>query len=427
MKIGDTVQRWRLKGWRGLALAITVVLVTVVACQIVAGRRMAPVTSARVTRGPIEQTIAATGRLEPLRVISVGAETSGQIAKVYVDVGNRVRRGQTLAEIDPARAEASYRQAQAQVAVALATVQQASSSVGRAEVQAMDARRVQRRAQTLRDQGVVAARGLEAADVAARAAEADLEGARSLVSVRRAELSRAQAVLSDARTTLARSRIVAPIDGVVVRRSAEPGQTLASTFQAPLLFEIADDPSKLRLLLDVHEADVGLVAAGQPVRFRVQSYPERAFHGRVARVAPQGRTLEGAVVFPVVVDVENRDGSLKPSMTVEADLVIKRYDNALQVPAQALAYAPASTALQQMPYVKSFSIRPSGSGGTRIERTRTVERSGEGRRVWRLDPSARSGIAAVAIRTGIEGDGRVQVLAGDLQAGERVAIADAKK
>jgi HlyD family secretion protein len=425
MKLAVAIPGLRTKRGRLLTIPAAILVVALITWQIFAGGGPVSIDTVAVTKGVIEQTVAATGRLEPLRVISVGAETSGQIASVHVDVGARVRRGETLAEIDPSRAEASFRQGEAQVAVAEASLLQANATIQRLELQARDASRVLSRAQTLRQQGVLAERGLETAEVAVRTAEADLEGARATAAVRRAEISRARAALFEARTTLVRSRIVSPIDGVVVKRAAEPGQTLASSFQAPLLFEIADDPSKLRLVLDIHEADVGTVAPGQLVRFRVQSLPERSFQGSIVRVAPQGRTVEGAVVFPVVVDIANPDGTLRPSMTVEAEVVTRREGNALQVPAQALSYSPPSTPLKGMPYVKSISIRPSGPGGTRVVRTETRRATGE-RRVWRVDPSHRRGIVPVEVRTGIEGDGRVQILSGDLREGERVAIA-AKK
>jgi HlyD family secretion protein len=426
MKVVAAILGLRMTRGR-LLIAALLILVALVAFQLIAGNRRVAVTSGTVTRGPVEQIIAATGRLEPLRVISVGAETSGQIANVYVDVGSRVHRGQTIAEVDPSRAEAAYRQGEAQVAVAEAALRQARSAIQRLEAQAADTKRVRARAQTLHQQGVLAERGVEMAEVAVRAAEADFEGALAAEAVRRAELNRSRAALFEARTTLARSRIVSPIDGVVVRRVAEPGQTLASTFQAPILFEIADDPSKLRLVLDVHESDVGVVAPGQVTRFRVQALPERTFKGVIARVAPQGRTVEGAVIFSVIVDVANPDGALRPAMTVEADVVVKHQNNALLVPAQALGYTPDAAPLQGMPYVKSIVIRPPGSGGARVERTRKGDTDGGERRVWRLDPSVPRGLVAVPITTGIEGDGRVQVLSGDLKEGERVAIAAKKR
>ena len=245
MKLAVAIPGLRTKRGRLLTIPAAILVVALITWQIFAGGGPVSIDTVAVTKGVIEQTVAATGRLEPLRVISVGAETSGQIASVHVDVGARVRRGETLAEIDPSRAEASFRQGEAQVAVAEASLLQANATIQRLELQARDASRVLSRAQTLRQQGVLAERGLETAEVAVRTAEADLEGARATAAVRRAEISRARAALFEARTTLVRSRIVSPIDGVVVKRAAEPGQTLASSFQAPLLFEIADDPSKL--------------------------------------------------------------------------------------------------------------------------------------------------------------------------------------
>ncbi|WP_395645895.1 efflux RND transporter periplasmic adaptor subunit [Terricaulis sp.] len=278
-----------------------------------------PYRTAAVDRGSITRVVSATGTLQPLVSANVGSTVSGPVISVDADFNTQVRAGQILARLDPAQFQQRVSQAQATLSQA-----QAQYAVADSDYQ---------RYQTLAQRGF-ASQQLMAQQRAARATAAS-------------SVAAARAALESARTDLSRTIIRAPIDGVVVDRQVNVGQSVAASFQAPTLFVIAQDLSRLQANITVDEADIGDVREGQPVRFTVDAFPDREFDGTVSQVRQQGVNDQGVVSYTVVVEADNPGRQLLPGMTANADIVLEERQNVLRVPNTALRFRPADERLQE--------------------------------------------------------------------------------
>jgi HlyD family secretion protein len=324
-----------------------------------------PYRTAEVDRGSITRVVSATGTLEPLISANVGSTVSGPVQDIMVDFNSQVRAGQVLARLDPApfqqrlvQAQASLSQAQAQLAVAQA-----------------DYNRYQ----------LLAERGFASAQL--------ISQQRAARDSARAAVAQAQAQVASARTDLERSVIRSPIDGVVVDRQVNVGQSVAASLQAPTLFIIAQDLSRLQANITVDEADIGDVEEGMPVRFTVDAFPEREFDGRVSQVRQQGVAEQGVVSYTVVVESDNPGRQLLPGMTANAEIVIEQRDNVLRVPNTALRFRPADPQLAG----RADELMQGGRRGRAGEAQ--AQTRGEGRR--NADGGARRGGAGGAGRGGV--------------------------
>lgn len=268
--------------------------------------------TAPVTRGTVIQSVTTTGTLEALTTVKVGSQVSGIIAEIHADFNDRVQKGQVLAVLDPTPFVAAVNQTKAQLE--------------RARIQALDAEAKYKRQQALFEAKLVS--------------EDQLETARAAYHQALAQVTELEAALERAETNYRYSVIRAPIDGVVVSRDYDVGQTVAASFQAPTLFTIAEDLTRMRLTCDVSEADIGQVKVGQQVLFSVDSYPEKQFTGRVAQIRLSPKIANNVVTYPVVVEVENKEGLLLPGMTAEVHIQVARADDVLRVPASALRFRP---------------------------------------------------------------------------------------
>ena len=285
-----------------------------------------PYRTAPVESGALVQTVSASGVIEALVTVEVGSQISGQIKSITADFNDRVKAGQVLAELDPQTYESRLRLGQADVAAGEAAVRQA-------EAQAQQARQELSRRKSLAAQGYYSQAALEAVEAQARTSAAALEAARARVQQSRASLRTTEVDLS-------RTRIVAPIDGVVVLRAIEPGQTVAASFQAPVLFRIARDFDRVKVKISVDEADIGGVKEGQAVTFSVDAYPDQVFEGIVTQVRKQPVTEQNVVAYTVMAEAANTGGKLLPGMTANADIVIQRREGVLKVPVAALRWTP---------------------------------------------------------------------------------------
>lgn len=265
-----------------------------------------------VQRGDLESTVSATGSLSAVTTVQVGTQVSGQVAEILVDFNDRVRKGQLIARIDPTLASQTVRDAQA--------------TVERNRAEAEQAQREFERAKQLFEN--------EAMSVS------EYETARYRHEVAQANRSSAQVSLDRARQNLAYTRIFAPIDGIVVERNVDVGQTVAASLSAPQLFLIANDLSRMQILASVDESDIGQIRQGQPVKFTVQAYPTQAFEGTVQQVRLQSTTQENVVNYTVVIGVDNRDGKLLPGMTATVDFLVQTATGVLMVPNAALRVRP---------------------------------------------------------------------------------------
>lgn len=286
-----------------------------------------------VRRGDLVVSISATGTLEPVNTVSVGSELSGIVEAVLVDDNDYVRRGQVLARLDTARLKD-------QIALNQAALSSAEANAREAEA-------------TLREKDLAHSRNLRLAastggDYPAKAtleaSKASLDRAKASVDAARAAIAQARANLQTGRTNLAKATILSPIDGVVLSRSVDPGQTVAASLQAPVLFLLAEDLARMELQVDIDEADVGQVKIGQTATFSVDAFPGRVYRAALTRVGLGARTTDGVVTYTGVLTVDNADLSLRPGMTATAEIVINRRAGVLQVPAAALRFTPASAA-----------------------------------------------------------------------------------
>ena len=303
-----------------------------------------------VSRGDVVATVEATGTLQPLDTVQVGTQVSGTIASIGTDFNQIVKRGQVLATLDPA----IY---QSQIDQAKANVIRLQSEVERAQVQYEDALLKQKRAEQLAAEQLLAQQEVDTARSTARVAQASLTGAK-------AQLTQARAALTQANVNLSHTVIKAPADGIVLNRAVEVGQTVSAGLQAPTLFVIARDLTRLELQARVDESDIGGVKPGAPVTFTVDAYPRREFTGKVRLVQLQPQTVQNVVTYTTVIDVPNGDELLKPGMTSTVSIQIERADNTLRVPAAALRFAPTEQVLKEFPAATPETAGTPGTPGT---------------------------------------------------------------
>lgn len=284
----------------------------------------------QVVRGPLVVHISATGALAPLIQVEVGTEISGTVESVLVDFNQPVEKGQLLARINAERLEASTAQSRASLALAEAQRAEAEARVFEARSNLERLRRVFE----LSGGGVPTESELDSAQAAYDRAIANEAAAV-------AQIGQAQATLDGFLSDLRRARIEAPIDGIVLDRRVEAGQTVAASFQTPILFTLAGDLSEMELSVDVDEADVGLVVEGQAATFTVDAYPARSFSARVSEVRYAPRTVSGVVTYETILSVDNTELLLRPGMTATAEIVVNRVDEAILVPNAALRFTPS--------------------------------------------------------------------------------------
>ena len=303
-----------------------------------------PWRTVQVERGDIRVAISATGTLSAISTVTVGSQISGQVTDVLVDFNSQVSEGQVLARIDPRTYEAQIEQGAAQIASARASLEQAQATLRNAELDF-------RRKADLGEQQLAARAEIDLARAA-------LDQARAQVAATRAQIRQQTASTETTRVNLERTVIRSPVDGVVLTRTIEPGQTVAASLQAPELFTIAEDLSQMKIELAVDEADIGQVKAGQGVSFTADAFPDRQFRGVVDQVRLAATATNNVVTYPVVVSVDNSDGILLPGLTVNAEIEVSNRQGVLKVSNAALRYKPADAA--QVP-----AADPAASGAGR--------------------------------------------------------------
>jgi HlyD family secretion protein len=332
--------------WTGL-IVVGVLLAGFMATR--GGEKPPEVLEDKVSKGVVERTVSASGKLRAQNTVLVGAEVSGQIQQLAVDFNSEVRRGQLLARIDPTRFEAAVLQAAAQVKAGRAALEQAQAQLTRANAQVALQERELKRRQQLLSRDFVSQAAVDVTQTALESARADRIGATAALSTARAQIAQAEAGLSRAQLDLNRTRIVAPIDGVVINRQVDVGQTVVSSFQAPNLFEIAQDLTSMRVEASVDEADIGQIQIGQNVRFRVDSYPGETFTGSVNQIRKASREVQNVVTYLVLLDVPNPQGKLLPGMTANIEIITGLAKDVLRVPTAALRYKPRDPKAEAQP------------------------------------------------------------------------------
>jgi HlyD family secretion protein len=422
------------------------VLLTLVAWEWVEGRADVEYRTATVGRGDIDVTVSATGNPNAVVTVQVGSQVSGNILALFADFNTKVSKGQLIARIDPApfqtrvnqaratldaarasvaNSEAVVEQARANIQAATSSLAAAVANVTKAEALVDDARvKVERRVVMLA-QNATAKEDLEtaqttltsaiadhdalvaqkqAAEDNVKVAKAQLNVANSLVAANQAQVKQYTAALESAQIDLDHTSITAPVDGVVVSRNVDVGQTVAASLSAPTLFLIAQDLTKMQVDTNVSEADVGRVRVDQPATFTVDAYPGRTFTGTVTQIREAPINVQNVITYDAVIGVSNPDLQLFPGMTANVKVLVSQRPNALRVPNAALRYHPASGTSQ--------SARPAGGARAQAEPEKAV---------WVLDGKDKP--RRVVVTTG-ETDGTfTEVTGGMLNEGDRVILA----
>ncbi len=320
----------RSRKWRTLGLVVLVIVVLFGGLRAYRTATEPPPESlystADIERRTVKETVMATGSAKPVTEVQVGAQVSGRVEKIYVDFNSPVKEGQLLAEIDPSLFSAQVSQNQAAVGSAVANVASAQARLDTAELDLS-------RAKELRKRGVTSQAIVDTAQGAKDVAVASLKAAR-------AQVKQARAHLNGAKTTLGYARIYSPVDGIVVNRAIEPGQTVASSFSAPVLFVIAKDLRKMQVLADIDEADVGKLKEGMMAEVEVDAFPGEPFNGVVSQVRYSPKEEQGVVTYSAVIDVANPDLKLRPGMTSNVTIQTAEAKDALAVRNAALRFQP---------------------------------------------------------------------------------------
>src|SRR5688572_1598734 len=361
--------------------------------------------TAEVTQGNVVATVEATGTLEAVTTVEVGTQVSGTIKTLGADFNSQVRQGQVIAQLDPSLFDT-------QVAQERASVSRLRAKVERSRVQADEAQVKLRRTRELASQQMIAQSDLDAAQSTASAADAAVKSAE-------AQLVQAQASLNQAQVNLSHTVIRAPIDGVVIARNVNVGQTVAASMQAPTLFVLAQNLKEMRVNASVDESDIGKIQTNQPVRFRVDAYPNETFRGMVSQVRLQPVVEQNVVSYVTVIDVPNPDLMLKPGMTAAVTIETGRADEAIKVPNAALRFRPtqeAFEALGQKPPEPRQRPQGQSAGSDGQRRDRAAGDSQRGA-VWVL---AENTLTRVPVEVGLSDGTQTAVTSSDLTPGARV-------
>ena len=359
--------------------------------------------TAPVTVGTVSREITASGTVNPVVNVQVGAFVSGTIQALYCDYNTRVSQGQLCAKIDPKPYETVVAKAQADLDAQRAQLGKDQAALALAELRLGRSRTLQAQGWNSRDtlDGVLAIR----------------DQARAQTALDQAQIRQSQAALHAAQINLAYTDIVSPVDGTVVSRNVNVGQTVASSFQTPTLFLIAKDLTKMQVDTNVSESDIAGAAAGAAASFSVEAYPGHVFAGQVAQVRQAPVSVQNVITYDVVVTADNPDLLLKPGMTATAKIVVARRENVLRVPDQALRFSPSAGA------------RPKGAaaGGRPAVGTRRRAASGGGgapQRVWILKDGKP---VRVPVTVGLDDDANAEITAGAVKAGDLVIVTESRK
>jgi HlyD family secretion protein len=383
--------------------------------------------TAKVQQGDIENAVQATGTINAVTTVQVGSQVSGTIQTLYADFNSHVKKNQVIAQIDPSLFKGALQQAQADLADAKANLIAAKANVDKAQAAAAQAKLDFDRYTALAKEGVVPAQQLDTAKATYESNAAALGAAQAQVTQASAQVQQKQAAVAVAETNLEHTTIRSPIDGTVVARSVDVGQTVAASLQAPTLFTIAQDLTKMQVYVSTDESDVGSIKPGQDASFKVDAFPTQTFHGKVSAVRLNATTVQNVVTYTTVVDFDNPDMKLFPGMTAYITVPVAKATGVVKVPNAALRYKPdlstdAMNALLQKNGIggtktESRTRKPGGTSGAQADQQVSV--------VWK---QTQDGIEPALIKLGITDHTTTevaQVLKGSLNAGDQVLTGSA--
>jgi HlyD family secretion protein len=397
----------QMKRYDLLSLVLIMVVVTVIVVVWIGSKStVTKYKTEQVWRGDLTVIVTATGTLQPTNTVSVGSELSSIIESVEVNYNDKVKAGQVLARLDTSKLNAQLTQSKAALESAKAKVLQTEATIAETYAKLAQLQKVRE----LSNGKVPSQSEMDAAEAAYERAKADEASALATVS-------EAQATIQAIETDLYKSVIRSPINGVILTRSIEPGQTVAASFQAPELFTIAEDLKQMELHVNLDEADVGKVKEGQKATFSVSAYPNRTFEARIIQARYASTTTSGVVTYETVLKVDNSDLSLRPGMTATADITVKKVENAILIPSAALRFTPPineDTAKSKGgSLISKLLPRPPRSAPEQRSENKKQQQ------VWILKNDQ---ISPVSITTGSANGGMTEVVAGDIQPGMEVVV-----
>jgi HlyD family secretion protein len=395
--------------------------------------------TARVEQGSITSVVQATGTINPLTTVPVGSYVSGTVKYIFADFNSRVHAGQVLAQLDPEVYEAQVTQARGNLENAIANEKNLEAAIGvqeaaiktneanveRSKAAADYARATAQRFMQLtkegvisRDQGDQLKSGMDQADAQVRASDAQVNQSRAQLAQSRAQLDQARAqvktnqgALDLAETNLRYCTIISPIDGTVVARNVTVGQSIAASLQAPVVFNIAQDLTRMQLYASTDESDTGNIKIGTEATFQVDAFPSETFRGRVSAIRLNATTIQNVVTYKTVIDFENPDGKMLPGETAYATIPTGHVEDCILVPNSALRFTPALPAQELQQLYQSYGI-PAAA----------VTSHAGGRQVaWKLEEGK---LRPVAVRVGITDYTNTQLVSGDLKPGDALAAGE---
>jgi HlyD family secretion protein len=318
----------------------------------------------KVDKGDIRQEVDATGTINAVTTVQVGSQVSGTISKLYADFNSRVKKGQVIAQIDPALFEGALLQAKADYANAKANLIAAQASLEKAKAAAVQTDADYKRNLGLAQQGVISQQQLDLAKANADTNNAAVGAAQAQVTQAAAQEQQKQAAVTVAQTNLDYTTIRAPIDGTVIARNVDVGQTVAASLQAPTLFTIAQDLTKMQVYASTDESDVGMIRTGQTATFKVDAFPKDTFTGRVSQVRLNATTVQNVVTYNTIIDFDNPELKLFPGMTAYITLPVANANNVLRVANGALRYKPDLPAEQSRALYQKYGLTRQAVGGS---------------------------------------------------------------
>ena len=357
-----------------LIAGLVVVAIAVFAAFQFKGNDQPKYFTTKVDRGEIRQVVEATGTINAVTTVQVGSQVSGTISRLNADFNSRVKKGQVVAQIDPSLFEGSLLQAKADLANAKANVVASQANLEKAQATALQTRADYERTSGLAKAGVMSQQQLDLAKANADSAEAAVAAAKATITQAIAQAQQKQAAVTVAQTNLDYTTIHAPIDGTVIARSVDVGQTVAASLQAPTLFTIAQDLTKMQVYASTDESDVGMIHTGQIVTFKVDAFPKDSFTGRVSQVRLNATTVQNVVTYNTIIDFDNPDLKLFPGMTAYITIPVANAQNTLRVPNGALRYKPDMPAEQVRALYKQYGLT---SGQARKPLRRRARRARE--------------------------------------------------
>lgn len=377
-------------------------------------------TTAVVQRGNITSVVQATGTINPLTTVPVGSYVSGTVKYIFADFNTRVKNGQVLAQLDPAIYEAQVTQsrgnlknAEANLVTLQANVQAAEANLAKAQANARYEIANAKRSQDLFAAGVVSTDSNEQIQSSLGQAQAEVKSAQASVEQAKAQLAQAhtqimamQGALDAAETNLKYTTIISPIDGTVVARNIDVGQSVAATLQAPNVFSVAQDLTRMQVYAATDESDTGNIRNGIPVTFQVDAFPNEVFHGRVSNIRLNPTTVQNVVTYNTIIDFNNPDEKLLPGETAYVTIPTGHAEDAIAIPNPALTFKPTMSGPELQRLYRQYQISREAST-THINGWQTV---------WKLTPQKQ--LIPVAVKCGITDYNKTQMIEGNLKAGD---------